>query len=267
MERIQRFWKDTKEHRLYGFRNAELSLSNRELIATNTTLLNWLEEYFTEGNPNNISFRTVPVENAEKPSPEDFPVTTTVNAKEDIVSEKSSKSVSSDVTRSSSRSYECRSNYKFICQFCGYQGERETTEAAHFYEKEQLDLIKAKDEDELIASFYTTLLKNEELRRCGICEFNDRNNAICLCKRCHDHFDKKRRTIGIHPETKTLVISSSIWEEPLLSNQATRYSTLQNKKVEFLELYEPPLELLKYRFKFYEDAENERLAHTDSGSL
>jgi hypothetical protein len=133
--------------------------------------------------------------------------------------------------------------------FCGYSGSSETTETAHIYEKEDIDKSSSKADDKTSSAKNTAVARLNKMIEYGFSDWNDSRNLLCLCKRCHNGYDKSK-TISIDPTTVELIISPSIFKNQLLSENGT-YGSLNKKKLNFPDgaACRPPLALLKYRYE------------------
>ncbi len=117
-----------------------------------------------------------------------------------IVEKEEAGSVSSKPSRDSEASKDIKDRSNNQCSLCGRNFPNGIgLEASHVYE------VKSMPDNVLDRIVNFDLL--------GIFNVNDPRNYLCLCTRCHHHFDDYN--VGIDPDTQEVLISPRIYDDPI----------------------------------------------------
>lgn len=146
---------------------------------------------------------------------------------------------SSNSSRSSHASKNCKVRDNYTCIFCGYHHEEGIAlEAAHVLEIEKLNKKSYEERENLLRSM---LLFGR----------NDIVNLLTLCQQCHYFFDKRGGyRIRIDPTSRTLVVHDSIKGEKSMSGKT--YAELHGIAARICPTIQHAVtkELLEYRYAF-----------------
>ena len=161
----------------------------------------------------------------------------------------SSKSTTtSKVSRSSKFARLCNERDNFTCRVCQFYTENEYAqpkqlEAAHIYEIEELSALP--DEQE----------RTRTLEEMELYDINHPTNLITLCQVCHAFFD--RQQIGIDPESKSWIITTSIADISTQTQSGGTYKAIHGSTAGFGVLQNVALLVHRYeRFTAKEYSKN-----------